>query len=396
MGIGSGLRHIWGDGGCGVDDFVDDTPEQSTDYSGCPSATDSTCNSLDMWENFMDYTNDECMVLFSAQQVARMNTVLEMDAMRDAMIEAETPSVEVPRESKTVAFFQSENPERCNPSKINFSSNAYVLYNEDADISLTWNFEGGTPSIASSANVAVEYKDFGTFDVQLIASNSAGSDTILLENYVKIERPSLQNALDLPFVETFESNAFDNLGWVEESVWDFTSIGQNSSNSIYVDNYGSDYRGTAGDVLSPLFNLEQVANLELKFDLAHATYAGTAVDDAFDSLAIYLGDGCGNKALVWQFGGYELATSDSTEDFFVPEIPDWRKISVPIKGISDYLVGRIYFTNIGYFGNNIYVDNVEVIARNDIDANSDLSVFPNPNDGNFSVQLNKLALNSQI
>jgi hypothetical protein len=71
-----GLQHIWGDGGCGVDDGFDDTPTAGGPNYGCPSATVTTCGTLDMWENYMDYTDDRCMVMFTEQQVAFMRNVL--------------------------------------------------------------------------------------------------------------------------------------------------------------------------------------------------------------------------------------------------------------------------------------------------------------------------------
>jgi PKD repeat protein len=293
----------------------------------------------------------------------------------------------VPSEAKTVAFFQLENPERCTPSKISFSSNSYVLYNQNEEIELSWQFEGGRPATSSSSNVEVEFNDFGVFDVQLIATSSVGSDTLLLEDYIKIEQPSLTSALSLPFTETFEGNSFDNLGWTDENVWEITNIGQSSSNSLFANNYDDNFNGEAGDVITPTFKLEEVLNIQIDFDLAYAPYSDTDIDDSFDSLAIYLGDGCGNKTLVWQRGGDELATSDTTESAFIPETSEWNRVSVLVNDVSDFLVGRVYFSNIGYFGNNIYVDNIQIIARNDLGLDSDLMIFPNPNDGNFSVSL---------
>ncbi len=398
-----GLRHIWGDGGCGVDDFVADTPEQASDYTGCPNATESSCNSLDMWENFMDYTDDNCMGLFSAQQVVRMNTVLEMDAMRDAMIEAETPSVEIPTEQKTVAYFQSGNTELCTPSKIEFNSSSYVLFNQNADIDLVWKFEGGNPATASTPNVEVEFEDFGTFDVQLIAISTAGSDTILIEEYVKIERPSLSDANELPFIETFEGTPFDNSGWIEQSVWELADKGNSSLKSIFANNFDNDFGGEKGEVITPKLNLENTNVLEISFDVAYAPYSETLADDSFDSLAIYLGDGCGNKTFVWQLGGKELATADSMEFAFIPKNFEWSTKRVQIE-ISDYSVGRIYFTNIGHFGNNIYLDNVEIRENENITfkenetepTDNRLLIFPNPNNGNFSISLENLGSYSDI
>ena len=72
-----GLRHIWGDGGCSVDDGHDDTPASNTSHFGCPPATTASCGSLDMWENFMDYTDDRCMWMFSEDQALSMRSVLE-------------------------------------------------------------------------------------------------------------------------------------------------------------------------------------------------------------------------------------------------------------------------------------------------------------------------------
>ncbi len=68
------LRHIWGDGGCAADDFVDDTPIAGQSNNGCPSAGTNTCSGglSDMFMNYMDYVDDACMFMFSEGQVARM------------------------------------------------------------------------------------------------------------------------------------------------------------------------------------------------------------------------------------------------------------------------------------------------------------------------------------
>jgi len=61
------LDHIWGDG-CGQDDGVADTPNSDQEYYDCPSIGENTCGSVDMHMNYMDYTNDACMYMFSAGQ----------------------------------------------------------------------------------------------------------------------------------------------------------------------------------------------------------------------------------------------------------------------------------------------------------------------------------------
>lgn len=64
-----GLRHIWGDGGCTLDDYVADTALADSSNFGCPNVT--SCGSTDDVDNFMDYTDDSCMNNFSAGQIDR-------------------------------------------------------------------------------------------------------------------------------------------------------------------------------------------------------------------------------------------------------------------------------------------------------------------------------------
>ena len=73
------LRHIWGDGGCNVDDGVSDTPVAGQSNGGCPSSTQNTCAGglRDMHMNYMDYTNDACMYMFSNGQKLRMQACLD-------------------------------------------------------------------------------------------------------------------------------------------------------------------------------------------------------------------------------------------------------------------------------------------------------------------------------
>jgi len=78
------LRHIWGDGPCGIDDFVNDTPEAGAANFGCQIGTTS-CGSLDMVENYMDFSDDFCMGLFTEGQKNRMRATLEPGGPRASL-----------------------------------------------------------------------------------------------------------------------------------------------------------------------------------------------------------------------------------------------------------------------------------------------------------------------
>jgi len=78
------LRHIWGDdgGGCNGDDFITDTPNQADHNFGKPAFPHLSCNNGpngDMFMNYMDYTDDDSMFMFSAGQVQRMQACLDGD-----------------------------------------------------------------------------------------------------------------------------------------------------------------------------------------------------------------------------------------------------------------------------------------------------------------------------
>jgi hypothetical protein len=76
------LFHIWGDDGtgCGGSDEVDDTPNQADENYGCPNFPSVSCNNGpngDMFMNYMDYTDDACMFMFTPGQVTRMHATLD-------------------------------------------------------------------------------------------------------------------------------------------------------------------------------------------------------------------------------------------------------------------------------------------------------------------------------
>lgn len=82
------LRHIWGDANCG-NDLVADTPTQQTDNGGCPSFPKVTCSNGpngDMFMNYMDYTNDACMYMFSNGQSSRMNALFASGGSRASLL----------------------------------------------------------------------------------------------------------------------------------------------------------------------------------------------------------------------------------------------------------------------------------------------------------------------
>jgi hypothetical protein len=93
-----GLIHIWGDGSnCSKNtDYCADTPVSKDPNYGCPTGTDSCPQSgVDMIENYMDYTDDSCMNIFTKNQKDRMDVIMD-NAARRLSLKTSTKGVVIP------------------------------------------------------------------------------------------------------------------------------------------------------------------------------------------------------------------------------------------------------------------------------------------------------------
>ncbi|MEZ4893804.1 MAG: M43 family zinc metalloprotease [Saprospiraceae bacterium] len=83
--------HIWGDDGssCSGSDLVSDTPNQADENYGCPSFPTISCSNGpngDMFMNYMDYTDDACMNVFTTGQKSRMQSLFSPGGARNALL----------------------------------------------------------------------------------------------------------------------------------------------------------------------------------------------------------------------------------------------------------------------------------------------------------------------
>lgn len=80
MGHFFGLKHVWGNGveaSCTDSDDIPDTPNAEGPYYDCPSGPQVTCGTHNMYQNFMDFTDDRCLAAFTYGQAGRMQAVLD-------------------------------------------------------------------------------------------------------------------------------------------------------------------------------------------------------------------------------------------------------------------------------------------------------------------------------
>lgn len=182
-----GLRHIWGDGACGVDDFCADTPESDASNGGCPSGHMS-CGTVDMIENYMDYTNDTCMNIFTNDQKARMLTVMDVSPRRASL------------KTSTACFSPVSLDAQCQIEDLNITScgttmapivrltnrgtttltSATISYRVDADPAAIFNWTGSLPqNVSTLINLPSILLSAGTHTfTATVSSPNGGTDGV--------------------------------------------------------------------------------------------------------------------------------------------------------------------------------------------------------------------------
>lgn len=173
------LEHIWGDANCG-NDLISDTPPQQTANSGCPSHPYNlgVCNGNtegEMFMNYMDYTDDDCMNMFTLKQKERMHAAI--NAYRSGL-------------------FTSDGCAGSGVLSANFSGtptavqigNSVAFTDQSLGGPTTWNwvFEGGTPSTSTAQDPNIAYNSTGVFGVTLTVGDGTTTDTEIKASYITV------------------------------------------------------------------------------------------------------------------------------------------------------------------------------------------------------------------
>ncbi|WP_347157587.1 M43 family zinc metalloprotease [Pontibacter chitinilyticus] len=182
-----GLKHIWGNGSsCTDSDGINDTPSQLEQNNGCPGEAHISCDNGpygDMFQNYMDYTDDACMNLFTKGQVAYMRSVISSvrrpllsslgctNTLR-ADFEAAELRDTLTVEGKTVAFKDASRGVRAT--------------------SRLWEFEGGTPAVSTELAPSVTYPASGKYSVRLTITNGELSSSEAKVKYIHITVKDLE------------------------------------------------------------------------------------------------------------------------------------------------------------------------------------------------------------
>ncbi|MCC5946354.1 MAG: T9SS type A sorting domain-containing protein [Bernardetiaceae bacterium] len=364
-----GLLHTWGFArSCAADDFCDDTPLCNSPNFGCNLNSES-CGSLDMIQNFMDYTTDSCMTLFTQEQVQRMHIVLTNSPRRQSLT---TSTVANPINEGIFVNFNADKTQVCEGGMVQFQNKTQIFGNSRVS-AYQWEFPGGLPDTSSDENPLVTYETPGVYAVRLLAISHTGeeNDELTREAFIRVLDTDL--AVTGSLFENFEnglpegdnvwrSESSTNDGWrVRSGVSAFNEGNQ----SLAIENFFQNFEADTVIFRSPLFRKDGRDIFKVTFDVAYAARMQRS-----DSLLVFLTRDCGGSyEQIFKKGGSKLATAPPRNEAFIPNPNQWRTETAYIDARSeDSEFLQIIFVNKGNFGNNLFIDNIRIEEIADLAA----------------------------
>jgi hypothetical protein len=420
-----GLRHIWGDGGCSVDDFCDDTPTASSSNYGCPSFPSISCSNGpngDMFMNYMDYVDDGCMQMFTNDQKTRIRAVMDAATpRRNSLINSSacSPTSNIDASLNNILYPKGSICETTFSPKViirNFGSSnltsCVINYKIDNGAVSTYNWIGNLASYERDTITLPELTTTqGSHNLTVYTSAPNGTTDEFTNNdeyTVSFNIPSSSEIKELPFTEGFEGTVFPPADWSISAVntsqeWELTNAVsgfENSTNAIIFNNYDYD---TDADIITPNLNFSMIQSpTYLIFDVAYARYNFTY----FDRLQIFASKDCGGSwDVIYDKSGLTLATAPSTNSVFVPTATQWRTDTVDLANYSQESNVIIKFSNISGNGNNLYLDNINIVGDRISSVmetktlSSNYTIYPNPSKGVYYIKSNIHAgenINSEV
>jgi PKD repeat protein len=354
-------------------------------------------------QNYMDYSY--CSKMYTQDQRDRMRAALESPiAGRNNLWSASNlaaTGVSSPAVCTPYPDFFANKLRVCAGDIVKFTKN--VQYGKETG--RVWTFEGGSPATDTSAVVNVTYSTPGTYKVTLTATNSAGTDSVVKQDYIDVTPAWADFPYNGSVTEDFENTANYSIYWHvnnydnNANTWNiYTTGGYLSSKSVVMAAYGN-YRYDVDDLLSPSYDLSFTSGNVLTFRCAAASHAGAGVD-VNDVLKVYVSTNCGQTwSLRGTFKDSTLINNGYSAGAFYPTGSTvWDLRTVPIPSILSTSNVRFKFEyTSGSESNNIYIDNINlsgVVGVNEnADATSSISIYPNPSNQSSTIayHLNKKA-----
>lgn len=389
-----GLRHVWGDvSSCDPSvstDYVSDTPIQNTNFNGlCPSTAQTECGVHSMFDNYMNYTDDACMNIFSQGQAGRMVTILNYSPRRLSLLTSHGSQVPAPVANDLgVKNILSPLATTCSGSMTpsitirNYGSNTIT----SAQIQFLLN---GSPVETKSPALSLSSNSETTLSFSSVTLSAGSSYTVsfnVLQTNGGTDGNSANNSLSvstavpvsaaLPLSEVFNSMP---AGWQISNpdnlvTWSIASAG-GTNKAAYLNFYNYENQGAQDYLITPVIDLTSATNASLTFNYAYSNYQGS--NDRLRVLVTSTCDFTTAPVEVFNKAGSALATASSTTSEFVPTASQWATSTILLNQFIGQKI-QIAFEAINDYGNDLYLDNISITNNPISSLTTNKIVTPSP------------------
>ncbi len=379
------LEHIWGDDGtaCNGSDKVGDTPNQAGENYGCPGFphTDACTGTAPgvMYMNYMDYSDDNCMNMFTEGQKARM--VSAINQYRPGLLNNGKCGTPQPTEDAGIESISAPSGNICSNSFIpvvvlkNFGtlplSSCVINYFFDSNAPSSFNWSGNlSPGATTTVTFSAMTSIGGIHSFTANTSSPNGNtDNNTSNDQATGSFSNSVTGLSMPFSEGFEG-AFLPSGWIlnnpdGSTTWEKYTVGFNSSSSAYMANFNYNASGQADELISPAIDLSIGSNPKLTFSVAYRLYTNPASSPNYsDTLEVLLSQDCGmTYTSIYKKFLTALTTvtpTYSTSEFFPSGAGSWRLETVPLANFSSSTNAIFKFRHVTDYENNLFLDNINI------------------------------------
>ncbi len=397
------LFHIWGDdgGACSGDDLSADTPNQADATFGCLTypALDACATSSPgfMFMNYMDYSDDNCLNMFTQNQASRM--VAAVNSFYPTLLNS-IGTQPVVLQANDAGSFAVVSPvaNLCNT----VITPVITLKNWGTapltSVNINYVLDNGTVNTYSwTGNLA----SLATVDVTLSPMNSSnGSHTFL--SYTTLPNGTVDpnglndttystfnifsSGMAIPVVQNFSAVPFPPVGfsinnpdagttWVRYTTGAYTAPA-----GMRIDNFNYNANGEIDELVLPYMNLSSGPSPTLSFWVAYAYY--TVPLQWSDTLEVVISEDCGvTWTSIYKKWADDLSTAPPTTNIFVPTASQWRQEFIDLSPFAATNTVIVKIRNITDYENNLYVDDINVdftTAIKETDSDINFNVYPNP------------------
>lgn len=389
----------------------DDTPEQKADNEGNAHYGDPSMNYSDgcttlpegeMYGSFMNYFDDRALFMFSNGHKKRVEGCIELYRANVANSIGAVPPVPI-NDAYIVSITPYGTPERKN----------YILNNTPLTARIRNYGNTNLNSLKISVVIDGALKNVFTPNIDLLPGRdveiplgniNAGTGNHIMTVYTSdpnggtdafTNNDTLQSffaindvTINAPFTENFSNSTFPPAGWKlwnpnNNGTWTYNNVsGYAAAGSASMQNFTFNATGQLDDLIMPAINVGTADSSVLSFRYAYAVYDDKDVS-TWDGLEIYLSNNDGlDYQLIYKKTGNFLKTvvSEMTTAFAaLPTSPgDWGLEKI---NLTPYIIpGKkllLKFRGLNAYGNNLYLDDINVTAVVSLDRDVEMTSITN-------------------